>query len=251
MISIFIIGTGRLAHNLVNAFQKSTVTLEGVFARNESEAQAFSKKFEIPHIKNYSSIPPNCDLYFLCVSDQAIGEVSNNLKVTGCVVHCSGTSSIETLSPHAHTGVFWPIQSFSKDKLVSFKDIPICIEANTDEDKRLLEVISDSITTKTILAQGQQRQQLHLAAVLVNNFTNHLFTLAQSFLNQNQLSFDVLKPLINETLTKVNTQNPSLIQTGPAARKDFITIDNHRRLLLENPNLANVYEVLTKSILNS
>jgi predicted short-subunit dehydrogenase-like oxidoreductase (DUF2520 family) len=171
--------------------------------------------------------------------------------VKGIVVHCSGMESILVLKKHKQTGVFWPIQTFSDNYYANFFNSPICIESKDANDLRILEFVSDKIGANTILVSEIQRQQLHLSAVLVNNFTNHLFVLAQKFLKENDLPFEILKPLIHETVSKLEILSPSLAQTGPALRNDLGTLQKHQELLAHCPGLLSIYKQLSESILQN
>jgi len=251
VFSVFIIGTGRLAKNLANAFKKNGIELKGVYSKTLSHAKEFSTLFKIPCIADLADIPADCDVYILAVSDQAIEEVSNQLEVKGIVVHCSGMESITVLNKHKQTGVFWPIQTFSNNYYANFSNNPICIESNDANDLSVLEFLSDKIGANAIFVSEIQRQQLHLSAVLVNNFTNHLFVLAQKFLEENDLPFEILKPLIHETVSKLEMLSPSLAQTGPALRNDLGTLQKHQELLAHHPSLLSIYKLLSESILQN
>jgi predicted short-subunit dehydrogenase-like oxidoreductase (DUF2520 family) len=249
MLSVFILGNGRMAKHLASAFQQTDVQIAGVYARDETKGSSFAKQFNVPFYSSIAAVPVQCDVYFLALSDQAIVGISEQLKVQGLVVHCSGMLSKFVLQKQNHFGVFWPIQSFSENLNVDFKSVPICIEGNTDENTRILEALADRITNNVQILNENQRQQLHLAAVVVNNFTNHLYVLADSFLKSNQLSFNLLKPLIIETAHKIINLEPHLAQTGPANRNDINTIEMHQKILAHNPELLHVYQILSNSII--
>lgn len=248
MLSIFILGNGRMATHLARAFQQTDVEIVGVYARDYAKGNTFAKQFNLPFYASITSIPTQCDVYFIALSDQAIEAVSEQLKVQGLVVHCSGMASKSILQKQLHHGVFWPIQSFSENTLVDFKLIPICVEGNTDENTRILEALADRISNDVQILNENQRQHLHLAAVVVNNFTNHLFVLAHDFLQSKELSFNLLKPLIQETAQKIINIEPRLAQTGPASRKDINTMEMHQKLLSNYPELLHVYQTLSNSI---
>ncbi len=247
MLNVFFIGSGRLANNLAHALQVNNVEITGVYSRTKAHAVKFASKFKTKVYEDLTRIPANCDIYFLAVCDGAISELAAQLKVEGIVVHCSGMMPQSCLGNHKHKGVFWPIQSFSNDYEVDLKNVPVCIEAGEEEDIRILEVIADKISRRVIQVSEEERQKLHLAAVLVNNFSNHLFTLAQSILPPN-LNFGLLKPLIHETANKIENLPPQEAQTGPAIRRDLTTIARHEELLKDNKKLLEIYRLLTLSI---
>jgi predicted short-subunit dehydrogenase-like oxidoreductase (DUF2520 family) len=251
LIKVFIVGSGRLAHNLVNTFTQNGVEVTGLYARNLNKGKLLSQKYDVSFFADLTSIPVNCDVYFLAVSDNAIEGVSNLIKVNGLVVHCSGMMDTKLLHAHANCGVFWPVQSLNEEKLSDFKHVPICIESSDDNNKRILEVLSDKVSSTTLFVSQEQRNKLHLTAVMVNNFSNHLFHLANDFLEKNKLPFSVLFPLIEETFEKVKYLHPKEAQTGPAARKDHNTIEKQMALLADDPKLQLIYKVFTDSILQN
>lgn len=247
MLNVFFIGSGRLANNLAGALQANNIGISGVYSRTKAHAEKFASKFNTTVFDDLKEIPTNCDIYFIAVCDGAINALAAQIQVEGIVVHCSGMMPQSCLGNHKHKGIFWPIQSFSIDYEVDLKNVPICIEAGEEEDIRILEVIADKISRNIIQVSEEERQKLHLAAVLVNNFSNHLFTLAESILPPN-LSFGLLKPLIHETANKIENLPPKEAQTGPAIRRDLTTIARHEELLKDNKKLLEIYRLLTLSI---
>lgn len=249
-LDVFFIGSGRLAQNLANALAGSSVKLCGVYSKTISNAKSFSEKFCVPCFENLQSIPTNCSVYFLAVPDSEIENISSLLNTDGLVVHCSGFMPMSQIINKVRTGVFWPIQTLSANYYNSLQHVPIGIEAALKTDEELLNQLALLINCTPQLLNGEQRQKLHLAAVLVNNFTNHLYAVAKDFLTKNNLDFNLLLPLIQETVTKIKTFEPALVQTGPAARKDLKTIEAHQKLLEQDPEVLAIYKVLTQSIIH-
>jgi predicted short-subunit dehydrogenase-like oxidoreductase (DUF2520 family) len=146
-------------------------------------------------------------------------------------------------------GVFYPLQTFSKGRKVNMHQVPVCLEASSAEILMVLTVLADAIGDAVFEINSRQRKFLHLAAVMVNNFTNHLYHLAEEFLEDRELGFDLLKPLIVETALKVTEIDPSTAQTGPARRGDKQTIQKHLELLDGNPEYKQIYEIISSQIL--
>lgn len=142
----------------------------------------------------------------------------------------------------------YPLQTFSKQRNVSFKEIPICIESNSEEDMLFLKGIASALSEKVYEVSSEQRKSLHLAAVFTCNFTNHMYALAAELLKKYQLSFDVLLPLIDETARKMHELKPIVAQTGPAVRYDKNVIDEHVRMLADEPEIQVLYSLLSESI---
>lgn len=230
MISVVIIGQGNVAFHLNKAFTK---------ARNIEVAQINSRKLE--------NIPL-ADVTIIAVSDDAIAKVSSKIN-NSLVVHTSGSVAMNSLKNSTRKGVFYPLQSFSKDKKVNFKKVPFCLEASTENDLELLEKVAKSIGKKIYFINSEQRKSLHVAAVFVNNFTNHLYKIAADICKKQNVPFEVLQPLIQETAKKIKKLSPEKAQTGPAIRNDQKTIKNHLAML--NEHQQEIYTLLTQSIQNN
>jgi predicted short-subunit dehydrogenase-like oxidoreductase (DUF2520 family) len=150
-----------------------------------------------------------------------------------------------------HYGVFYPLQSISSNRKISFKHVPICIEASDKSTLSIVEELASIISKNIHVTTSVQRKKLHLAAVIVNNFTNHLYHLAFEYLNKENISPELLYTLMEETTAKAIELNPHEAQTGPAKRKDKETIKAHKELLKKNPDLQNIYNLLTESIIKT
>jgi predicted short-subunit dehydrogenase-like oxidoreductase (DUF2520 family) len=149
-----------------------------------------------------------------------------------------------------NTGVFYPLQTFSKTKKVDFKDIPIFIESNNIDTEQVLMLLAKAISNKVSKIGSEERKALHVAAVFASNFTNHMLTLSKNIIEQNSLNFDVLKPLILETINKSLAVGPENAQTGPAKRGDLEILDKHLEFIKDDPALAEIYKVLSQHILD-
>ncbi|KUJ62909.1 hypothetical protein AR687_05815 [Flavobacteriaceae bacterium CRH] len=246
MIRITLIGSGNVAQHLIKAFTKSAVIeIVQVFSRKKENV---AHLLDSDKITNDFSDLKEADLYIIAVSDNAISYVSRQLPFQNkLVVHTSGTASIDTLDVKNKRGVFYPLQTFSKDKAVDFSVIPICLEGENQADYAILETVAKNISNAIYSISSEQRKALHVAAVFVNNFTNHLYQIGQEICEEHKVPFEVLKPLIQETAEKINTLNPIEAQTGPAKRGDSITIDAHLEYLSKE-NQKNIYKLITQSI---
>ena len=239
MIHVTLVGNGNLAHHLSQVFNASkAVKLVAVLpSREEQLIKALNdEKIE------------RSDIFIIAVSDNAITSVSEHfIKYKKLIVHTSGGSSIDVLPEAACKGVFYPLQTFSKEREVDFKSIPICLEAGNSKDVNLLKELAGQISNSVYEVDSAKRKQLHLAAVYVNNFVNQLYHVGQEICNENGLSFDLLKPLIKETAKKIENLLPEKAQTGPAKRNDQTTIEVHLSQLKNNTH-KDIYKLLTKSI---
>ena len=228
MMKVVLIGQGNVASHLQNAFNASkTIDVQVVNSRV---------------LENI----PTSDLTIIAVSDAAIKEVSYKLKNReGMIVHTSGTVEMNTII-QKRKGVFYPLQSFTKGISIDFSNIPFCLEAANTNDLELLEIVAKSIGEKSYHITTEQRKKLHVAAVFVNNFSNHMYTQGKSICDEHNVPFEILHPLIEETAKKIQLISPVDAQTGPAKRNDEQTIKNHLEQL--NSQQQEMYQLLTESI---
>ena len=249
MIKVVVIGAGNVAQHLILAFQKAKeVQLIQVLARNKNE---------LTHLLDSDCITSNfsqleeADLYIIAVNDKAIQDVSSQIPFENkLVVHTSGSTDMSMIHSKNRKGVFYPLQTFSKAKQVDFNTIPIALESENPTDYIILEKVAKAISNEVHQINSVQRKALHVAAVFVCNFTNHLYQIGETICEENQLSFDLLKPLIIETADKIQTLSPNEAQTGPAKRNDTTTINSHLNFL-NNENQKAIYKTLTKSIIDN
>lgn len=228
MMKVLLIGQGNVASHLYRAFSTTeNVSVQQINSRN---------LINIPLV----------DIIILAVSDDAISLISKQLdEREELVTHTSGTVNINAIE-QKRKAVFYPLQSFTKSTEIKFSNIPFCLETNHKTDYKLIEELANSISEKSYKISSQQRKKLHLAAVFVNNFTNHMYSIANEICNSNQVPFEILQPLIEETSKKIQKISPIEAQTGPAKRKDEQTIKNHLEQL--NSQQKEIYKIITKSI---
>ena len=247
MTTIVFLGFGNVNFHLINTLYKHNKD-SVIQVYNRSKINLNKELNNIPFTTDLSKIK-EADLYIIGIPDDAIAAFSETLPLKNkLVVHTSGSVSMEALSERNRKGVFYPLQTFSKNREVNFNTIPICIEAKEEADLELLTNLGKSLSEKVVEIDSDERSKLHLAAVFVNNFVNHLYAIGDDILGNNELSFDLLHPLIEETASKVKTLSPSEVQTGPARRGDQKTIEKHLHLLKEGP-VSELYQQLTESLM--
>lgn len=245
MIKIAIIGGGNVAFHLTRHFLGvNSVQIVQLYNRTKNALAPFKNKLAITDDFNQLK---KADVYIIATSDNSIQEVSNQIGVqNSLVVHTSGSVPMDSLSKNNRKGVFYPLQTLSKLKEVDFTTIPMCIEADNEKDLILLETLASYLTPKIYKISSAQRQYLHVAAVFVNNFVNHLYHIGHHICEEHHIPFDILYPLILETATKIKDFDPKTAQTGPARRNDTLTIANHLKLL--STQEKELYQQLTSSI---
>ncbi|PRX50666.1 Rossmann-like and DUF2520 domain-containing protein [Salegentibacter salegens] len=245
MTEVVILGAGNVAFHLFRAFSE---------AENTRVIQVYNHREEsLKDFKNLTDTTSNisdlkqADFYLLALKDDVISEITHNLKdKTGMVLHTSGAVNLNALDSVKNSGVFYPLQTFSKNKTVDFAEIPVCIEANSAENLKKIKKLAAEISKDVRAINSEQRKALHLAAVFVNNFSNHLYTIGAEICEKHQVDFSILKPLIRETASKIESLSPQDAQTGPALRNDQQTIEAHLALLSKNHKA--IYNLLTQSI---
>ncbi len=247
MKSIVLFGTGNVAFHLFRAFSNSE-NFKVIQVYNHSAASLKAFKDKIPTTTKITEIFP-ADIYLFAVKDDVIGEIASKIKnPETLILHTSGAVPLTVFQNFQHAGVFYPLQTFSKNKPVDFKNIPICMEAKNKSDLELLEQLAGSISNKVYHISSAQRKSLHVAAVFVSNFVNYLYTEGEAICKKNGIPFEILHPLIHETALKIGSISPKEAQTGPAMRNDKEVINSHLPLL--NSEQQKIYQILTSSIQN-
>ncbi|MBX2842042.1 MAG: DUF2520 domain-containing protein [Flammeovirgaceae bacterium] len=251
---IAFIGSGNVAWHLSQAFQKSGFTITEVYSQKIENAKALCQKLDAGIPKNDLDFSESkAQLILLSIKDDALQELIKQLKLSKetqpIVAHTSGSQPLSIISNYfSNSGVFYPLQTFSKNKNIDLSSTPILVEGNDKGNEQRVLKLAQRISGNVELVDSKARESLHIAAVFACNFSNHLFTIAGEILNEKQLDFGLLKPLITETIQKSFTNSPHSGQTGPAIRKDEEIIQKHLMGLKENASYQQLYELLTRSI---
>lgn len=249
-MDIVIIGSGNVATILGRKFKTAGHRIIQVVGRNASAASALAYELDTESSNYMTLLNKNAEVYIIAVSDDAIEKVINDLKLPDKVVaHTAAAVPKEALKDVSeHYGVFYPLQSLRKE-MPDVQDIPIYFDASDDFAKKKLESLANSISSHISVGSGdEERLKLHVAAVVVSNFVNHLYVLAENYCQKEGISFKKLLPLIDETTQRIKTISPKESQTGPAIRHDKETIQKHLEILEAHPQLRNIYLLMTESI---
>ncbi|MEW7291639.1 Rossmann-like and DUF2520 domain-containing protein [Aquimarina sp. 2304DJ70-9] len=246
MIRVVILGAGNVAQHLYTAFSnQASIEIIQCYNRKGLKLHPDQKKSSIITSLKELDI---ADVYLLAVSDDAIAEISSKFPLKNqLVVHTSGSVPMAAIDDSNRKGVLYPLQTFSKDKTIDFSAVPFCLEAEKEQDLELLKKLGSVLSQKLYEISSEQRNALHVAAVMVNNFTNYLFSIGHDICKENNIPFEILHPLIKETAGKITTMDPDLAQTGPAIRNDGNTIDRHLNFLSDTTQ-KEIYQTLTKAI---
>lgn len=251
-MKVVILGAGNLATHLSLALLDAGYNILQIFSRTTSSAAALSETLSVPFTINPEEINQYADIYFYAVSDDALPSlISLELAPAAIHVHTAGSVSMDVFTgKKEHYGVFYPLQTFSKKKLVDFRSIPVFLEASDSGVLVLLENITINIAGQAYNINSSQRLKLHVAAIFASNFVNHLYHIASDLVQESDCSFEILKPLIIETADKVKYMHPHEAQTGPAKRNDSSVIDKHLEALSESRDLVELYSKLSQMILD-
>ncbi|AMR42241.1 DUF2520 domain-containing protein [Elizabethkingia anophelis] len=240
-----IIGSGNVAWHMAKAFKEAGIDLIQLYGRNEQELKKLSLEINVEYSTNQLK---QADFYLICTSDKAIAEVSKQIPYEQALVaHTSGSLSRDVLEGSYRKASFYPLQTFSKSRKLDYSKIPLFVDAGWESDNILLTDLAKKISTNVMRINHEQRKQMHLSAVFACNFVNHLYAQAEIICKQNDISFNYLLPLIEETADKIKTISPKDAQTGPAVRNDQNIIKFQENLIV-NPNQLNIYKILTESI---
>ncbi|MBS1572151.1 MAG: DUF2520 domain-containing protein [Bacteroidetes bacterium] len=244
-MKIVIIGSGNVAYHFAKAFLQNGIAVAQLFGRNTTELEKISQELNIPYSTKKIEI---ADLYFICVNDASIQEISTIIPTENCLVaHTSGAISINNLIGNYRKAVVYPLQTFSKTKKLVYSEIPFFIDTEEDKDRETLVNLLQKISRKIGFAKDITRKHIHLTAVFACNFTNHLFARAKEIADKHAIPFDYFLPLIDETVQKIHHLEPKLAQTGPAIRNDNSVLEEHRKLLKDSEQLL-IYDTLNQSI---
>ena len=255
MLRAVCIGAGRLALHLMPQLPKAGLQVVQIYNRSLKPAEQLAQTLKGANVtQEISELEKEAEYYFITVSDDAIGLLTERLRYLdngkSIFVHCSGMLGLDAI-PFQRRGVFYPLQSFSANQSISWKETPILICSDNIEVAKSLEKIAIRISQSVHQVNDRQKSALHLAAVFANNFVNHMWTLAERICQEHRVSFDILKPLIRQTLEKAMQSGPTQSQTGPAVRGDEQTIEKHLQMLSEDPELSSIYLKLSENIMKS
>jgi predicted short-subunit dehydrogenase-like oxidoreductase (DUF2520 family) len=248
-MKVVIIGAGNVATVLGRKLKAANHEIIQVFTRIPEMATVLASELQANSCTSWSSIDKSADFYLVAISDNALEEISDHLELDDqLIAHTAGAISKEVLRGISDNyGVLYPLQSLRKE-MKNIPDIPIMVDASNKKALQKLKEIAASVSSQVDESKDEQRLQLHLSAVFVSNFVNHLYVQSEKYCKSHQLDFKKLLPLIKETANRVQSYSPAEVQTGPAARFDSVTIEKHLDMLQADPSLKRLYELLTKSI---
>jgi predicted dinucleotide-binding enzyme len=248
-MDIVIVGAGNIAHTFGQLLQIKGHHILQVVGRNEDHARSLAGLLNTKFTTDTGEIDTDADIYLLAVNDQSLPVLNRQLRLGKRVVaHTAAAVPMEAISAISkNTGVIYPLQTIRKEIKTSY-DIPVLLEANNAETLKRLQTVAEAIGEQITVLSSAERLKLHLAATFCNNFMNHLAAMIKEYCERESLDFRLLHPLLGETFERIIKSDPRKIQTGPAARKDQITMEAHRQLMRTYPQMRKIYDLLSESI---
>ncbi|MDI9364094.1 MAG: DUF2520 domain-containing protein [Flavobacterium sp.] len=248
-MDVVMIGTGNVATVLCKLMYKNGHRIKQIVGRDAEKLTQLATLVQAESCMNIANIRLDANIYIIAVIDDAVANVVNELHLRDkLLIHTAGSLSKQVLQKaSSNYGVMWPLQTLRKET-EHLPEIPFIVDGNSELVVNKLQEFAKTLSNKCFVANDEARIKLHLGAVVVSNFTNHLFALADDFYKKELLNFKLLLPLINETVLRLANYAPNDVQTGPAIRGDFETIEKHLTLLNDYPQLQQFYEAFSKSI---
>jgi len=252
---IAILGTGNVAWHLQLAFENAGHNITEIYGRTlDNATRLVRSSYQAEATDSLDFSDSEAEIFIMALADDSITEVAQELILPdeAVLAHTSGTLSIKSLAYAAteDIGVFYPLQTLTLGKNIDFEQVPVCIEGETAHAQNELAALANSVSKRVQLLESGQRRLIHLAAVFACNFTNHLLTLSKGILAQHELDFEVLHPLISETLNKSLEIGPEHAQTGPAIRGDMETLDKQMAALGNDEQVAEIYQLMSQHIID-
>ncbi len=250
-MKVVLIGSGNVGTVLGRLITKNNHQVVQVASRNIEHARILATELNAPYTDYNGELDKSADMYIIAVSDMAIHECVQHYNIHDkLVMHTAGSVSKDILKNTSYNyGILYPLQSLRKE-METIPEIPFLVDGNNDAVVKAIYDFAKTLSPDVEVIHDEDRLKLHTAAVIVSNFTNHLYAIAEEFCNSEHVNFNLLKPLIMETAARIRYQSPGAVQTGPAVRKDILTLDKHLRLLSNHPKLKTTYLRLTDSIMN-
>lgn len=250
IVKINLIGSGNIAWHLCKSLEFSKIKISEIYSRNEETAKKLADTFGLD-LAPLNFIDKNADIIIIAVNDDEIESVSNSIftKSSQIVLHTSGTKNIQVLNKHKNTGILWFLESMKKAHNINYLKTPLIYHYNNELAQKSIEKLIAEISNETHILADEQRKKMHLAAVMSNNFTNHLLHLTKNYCRAHKLDFKLLQQIMESTVSNAFKYTPENSQTGPAIRNDKETIEKHLSMLSDDVSTAEIYKLISESIL--
>lgn len=246
---IVFVGAGNLATRLALELKKRSFLIEQIYSRTIESAKLLANEISCEAIDNVNNISPDADLYIFSLKDEVLPTFLEHMPSNnGIWVHTAGSVPMNIFKDYVSKyGVVYPFQTFSKNRDVDFEKVPFFFEADSPETMNTLKMIFSKLSNIHMELSSEKRKYLHLTGVFACNFVNHMYKISQDILEKENIPFDVILPLIDETALKVHEILPASAQTGPAVRFDKTIMDKHLSMLKDN-RLKDIYQLISSDI---
>jgi len=249
MKNIILVGAGNVSTHLGIALKNCNYKIVQVYSRSNENAKKLAQKINTDFTNDLTQLK-EANLIIVSVNDDAISDILSQLKNTA-IVHTSGSIGLDVFNNNfSDCGVFYPIQTFNKEVDVNISEVPFCIEGNSLHFQNQLTQIAKRISNNVVIMDSEQRKQLHIAAIFACNFSNHMYSIADDLLAEKNIDFELLLPLIKQTITKLEKNKPKTVQTGPAKRKNKKIIQEHIDLIQEK-EIKELYKKISANIIKT
>jgi predicted short-subunit dehydrogenase-like oxidoreductase (DUF2520 family) len=254
-MNVTFVGSGNLAWHLAPALDNTDFAVREVYSRNPKHAAALvDKLYQAQIISSLDFTASKSKIFIIASSDDSIQDIAEEITLpqNSILVHTSGSQPLSILgyASSLNIGVLYPLQTFTKNRKVEFKEVPFFIESENAATEKILMTMAKAISKRVYKISSEERKALHVAAVFASNFTNHMLTLAKDIASDNKIDFELLKPLIVETINKSLTIGPENAQTGPAKRGDLEILDKHMEFLGKEETIAEIYKIISQDIVD-
>jgi predicted short-subunit dehydrogenase-like oxidoreductase (DUF2520 family) len=245
---INIIGSGNVGSHIAKSLS-GKLEIKSIYSHNLSNAESLASEVGGIPVSDVLELSSDVDLNIIAIKDDCIESVIQELPKNIPTVHTSGTKGIEVFSDFLSYGSFYPLQTFSKDTDLDMSKIPFLIEANRKEfEIDLINLAQRNLSKNTSVVDSESRANIHLAAVITNNFTTQLLVEAQTILEKSKIDLNILQPLLEETIRKSFLNSPIKALTGPAKREDINVLEKQHKAI-DNNKLKTVYKLMSELIL--
>lgn len=250
---IGIIGAGNMAHFLGRRLVGTAMPVAAVFSRNKNEGMQLAQRIDAVYCASLEELATHCSYLLICTSDDSIEDIARQLAAfpDRTLIHHSGTKPLSAVQKtHERAGVLWPVYSIHKRQIPEHRNIPFVLTAQHLDVVQFLSKLADELSNLHQFMTDEKKRVLHLMAVLSNNFMTHLAYIAQQVGRKEDIPFDWIQPIIEQTTSYFSADDISTMQTGPAIRRDDTTLHTHEILLEAHPDWLEIYKLITKSIQN-
>lgn len=250
--NIVVIGAGNVGTHMAIVLDNAGYHISQVVGRKEGAVEYLAAKLKTDYTLSFEQVLKGCDLYLMALPDGVMEEILPRLGLSDeLLVHTSGSVSIDILNPFSeNTGVIYPLQTFTRSREINLKEVPILIEANRIDNENALLDLARDISKHVRVVDSLRRQSIHIAAVFASNFSNHMLNISRMLMEESELDFSLLAPLIRETTAKALELGPQKAQTGPALRKDMRIIEKHLEMLRDKKEIQELYRLITQNLID-